>query len=484
MISAAIYLRISRDDLATGLAVERQREDCLKILASRGWELHGEYVDNAISASKRNVSRPNYDRMEADYAAGRFSALVCYDLDRLTRQPRQLEDWIDAAEDRGLVIVTANGEADLSTDNGRLFARIKASVARSEIERKGARQKRANLQRAQSGRPVPTRRRYGYETDGITSRAVEAAVVRDLFDKFAAGASIRSLAKGLAASGVDPAPGISWPTSRVRYILASPFYGGRARHNGIETESSTIVPIVPPELSDFVRAILADDSRRTTTGPKPSHLLSGIARCAAEGCNRPLHHLRTYACPEATAGHISILTATLENRVLDEIATAILTGGPDLFEGSGDRAEVVRLVNQLDRNDMAATATSRDRDEGLLSDQAARSRLLELRDRRLEAEDALSRARMETAVSSTLVESAQTLLVGDVMTMSEWADAKGIVIERLRALPIERQREVTRALVHVEVAPGRDPRTRIHIEHLIVTSLNPDSLDGVDFDAE
>jgi hypothetical protein len=41
---------------------------------------------------------------------------VCWDLDRLTRQPRQLEDWIDAATDNGLKLTTANGEADLATD--------------------------------------------------------------------------------------------------------------------------------------------------------------------------------------------------------------------------------------------------------------------------------------------------------------------------------------------------------------------------------
>lgn len=83
--------------------------------------------------------RPDYDRMVTDYQAGRSNAIICYDLSRLTRQPRQLEDWIDAAELRGLALVTANGDADLSTDGGRMHARIKAAVARAEMERKGAR---------------------------------------------------------------------------------------------------------------------------------------------------------------------------------------------------------------------------------------------------------------------------------------------------------------------------------------------------------
>ena len=62
--------------------------------------------------------------MVEGYRAGVFQAIVCYDLDRLTRIPRQLEDWVEAAEFRGLVLVTANGDADLSTDGGRMYARI------------------------------------------------------------------------------------------------------------------------------------------------------------------------------------------------------------------------------------------------------------------------------------------------------------------------------------------------------------------------
>lgn len=119
----------------------RQEQNARQLIESRGWELAGTWSDNSISASDASKKRPGYDALVHAYEAGQFDALVCYDLDRLTRQPRQLEDWIDAAEGRGLALVTLNGEADLTTDAGRLFARIKAAVARSEIERKSARQR-------------------------------------------------------------------------------------------------------------------------------------------------------------------------------------------------------------------------------------------------------------------------------------------------------------------------------------------------------
>src|SRR5664280_3914608 len=111
---------------------------------------------------------------------------MCIRDSRLTRQPRQLEDWIDAAEDHGLLLTTANGEADLSTDGGRLVARIKASVARAEVERKSARQIRAAAQRADRGKPPSGARLRGY-TDGGLIVADEALVVRSMFTRFSAG---------------------------------------------------------------------------------------------------------------------------------------------------------------------------------------------------------------------------------------------------------------------------------------------------------
>lgn len=93
----AIYLRISLDLEMNGLAIERQREDCERLAQREGWTVVETYVDQSISAMDATKKRPGYDRMVADYEAGMFDAIVCWDLDRLTRQPRQLDDWIDAA---------------------------------------------------------------------------------------------------------------------------------------------------------------------------------------------------------------------------------------------------------------------------------------------------------------------------------------------------------------------------------------------------
>lgn len=278
---AAIYLRVSKDATGEHLAVDRQREDCLRIVAERGWTVTETYADNSISASKRTTVRPAYDRMVEDFAAGRFAAVVCWDLDRLTRQPRQLEDWIDAAQERGLHLVTANGEADLSTDGGRLFARIKAGVARAEIERKGARQRRALRQRAENGRPPSGVRLTGYGTDGSVVED-EALLVKEMFVRFADGESLKGLARWASEAGYRTRHGQAWSPSSIRTMLTNPRYAGHAVYCGARIgRGGTWQPIVEPEVFTIVQQRLTDPRRTTNRqGTDRKHLGSGLYLCA------------------------------------------------------------------------------------------------------------------------------------------------------------------------------------------------------------
>lgn len=284
---AAIYLRISLDQTGEGLAVARQRDDCIKIVEQRGWELAGEYTDNSISASDNRKNRPGYDALVRGYAAGEFDALVCYDLDRLTRQPRQLEDWIDAAEDRGLALVTANGEADLTTDGGRMFARVKLAVARAEVDRKSRRQRDAASQRARLGRPPLGARLTGYTAKGELVPD-EAELVRRVFKMFHVGESLRSICRTLDAEGITARNGKPWNPSTLRTILINPRYAGRAVYQGKPTGAlGNWDPLVSSDVFDLIQARISDPRRVTNReGTDRKHLGSGLFRCA--DCGDPV----------------------------------------------------------------------------------------------------------------------------------------------------------------------------------------------------
>lgn len=331
--TAAIYLRVSLDRTGEELTVERHGVDCRRLAAERGWTVVAEYVDNSISASKRDVVRPAYDRMVEDYAAGRFDALVCWDLDRLTRQPRQLEDWIEAAEDRGLKLVTANGEADLATDGGRLFARIKASVARAEIERKAARQRNANAQRADMGKPPAGVRLTGYTIKGEVIED-EAAIIRAVFARFDTGDSLRGIAAWLTDQRVPTRRGGRWNPSTVRSILLNPRYAGRAVYCGEETgKPGTWEAIVSEGIFDSVQSRLSDPRRITNReGTDRKHLGSSLYLCGV--CERAVysHTGGRYRCPE---GHITRIGSGIDEYVRAVIKARLAQ--PDVVAALGRR---------------------------------------------------------------------------------------------------------------------------------------------------
>ncbi len=292
---AAIYLRVSLDQTGEQLAVSRQREDCRRIAEQRGWEVVKEYVDNSISASDAKKNRPAYNQMVEDYADSHFDALVCWDLDRLTRQPRQLEDWVEAAEHRGLLLVTASGEADLTTDNGRLFARIKAAVARAEVERKGARQTRALRQRAEMGRMALGTRLTGYEKDGTIVPA-EARIVRQMFEDFLNGRSLKEMSKALDASGMPPRRGERWHPSTLREIMLNPRYAGLQVYKGEVIGKGNWKPIVDEETFRLAESKLRDPNRKTQNGTARKYLLAGIATCGVCGNKVRTFSGERYSC--------------------------------------------------------------------------------------------------------------------------------------------------------------------------------------------
>ena len=62
---------------------------------------------------------------------------------------------------------------------GRLVGRILASVARAEVERKGARQRRAYQQAAELGEPPGGPVPFGFGPDRITHHRVQADAIQD-----------------------------------------------------------------------------------------------------------------------------------------------------------------------------------------------------------------------------------------------------------------------------------------------------------------
>ena len=210
VIRAAAYARMSKD---FELGIEHQMADIRSKAASLEWEIVAEYVDNDVSATARRP-RPQYEQMMAAARAGRVHAIICWDLDRLSRKPREIEDVIELAETGGLQLASCGGLIDLATPQGRMIAGIKAQVARHEVDQLKRRMRRSLAQRAADGKPH-ARIPYGWAGDITDGRRVgpdrldaeAAAVIRETGRRLLGGESLRSIVSDLNRR---ESPGATW----------------------------------------------------------------------------------------------------------------------------------------------------------------------------------------------------------------------------------------------------------------------------------
>jgi site-specific DNA recombinase len=108
----------------------------------------------------------------------------------------------------GVTLATVvSGEDDLSKADGRMVARIKASVDAAEAERIAERTSRAARQRAQQGRPNGGARPFGFLPGGIAHHAREAEALRDATRRIITGDSLRRIMTEWNAAGLTTSMG-------------------------------------------------------------------------------------------------------------------------------------------------------------------------------------------------------------------------------------------------------------------------------------
>ena len=130
--AAAIYARISSDSEGTGLGVARQVSDCRALADRLGWPVAEVYQDNDLSAYS-GKRRPAFERLMADLSDGTRDAVIVYHVDRLTRRPIELEQFVTALDTAGVRNVRfVVGDSDLTTGDGLMVVRILAAMAANE----------------------------------------------------------------------------------------------------------------------------------------------------------------------------------------------------------------------------------------------------------------------------------------------------------------------------------------------------------------
>ena len=201
----------------------------------------------------------------------------------------------------GLEFVTERFE---DTAVGRFILAARAFIAEVEREKIVERTMRGKEERARSGRipQVFGRGCYGYTYNTDTGRReiepYQTAVVRRIFERYAASRSFSAVASELNEAGIPALMGGRWYPITVRRVLLNEVYIGRTvyrrtkrirvraaggrrrtRSEQIEIPGAT-PPIIGDDLWQRVQAILNDPERtKLRSTPNRQYMLRGRLRC-------------------------------------------------------------------------------------------------------------------------------------------------------------------------------------------------------------
>jgi site-specific DNA recombinase len=335
-----IYARVSelKRDQQREPSTEGQVEVCRVRLVDLGLPIGKVLVDLDRSAWNPDVKREAWDELMDRLESGTSGGAIMFDLERLTRQPKDGERIIDQA-DRGLLILDSESEYDLTTPNGKKAFRDAISAAAYYSDRLSTRVKRGLRRRAMSGLPTGPSRRFGFEEDRITIREDEAEIIREMTQRTLAGEVQQRLLDDLNTRGILTRDGHQWGRTTLRQLLTRPINCGRITKIDRKTGEAVLLGRLPGEPiiseEDFDRLCALYASHRRGRPNSPTYLCSGIAVCGAPGCGNPLHGRlrkdlraypdgsvrRNYWCSPANKGCGKTL---IDQRALDEAAGVLV----------------------------------------------------------------------------------------------------------------------------------------------------------------
>lgn len=186
-----------------------------------------------------NTSRPSFRRMMDDVKQGKVRHIVCYRLDRVARNIRDLCDIIDDLQRIGCTLQSVTEAFDLSGVSGKYFAIMCSVFAEFERALFGERLLDNLYEEARQGRwlggipptgyttgtaDVATRNGKVKQKTQLVPIESELALVRTLFSHFVELGSLSALLKWTLQNGIRTKNGAEYSRSTLRRILENPVY--------------------------------------------------------------------------------------------------------------------------------------------------------------------------------------------------------------------------------------------------------------------
>lgn len=325
---AAIYSRKSVFS-SKGESVENQIQICKDYGQRNGFTDFAIYEDEGYSG--KNTARPGFQKMMEDAKKKKFKAIICYKLDRISRNVADFSSLIDTLQKHDMDFISVTDQFDTSTVMGRAMMYISSVFAQMERETIAERVRDNMLMLAKTGRWLGGQAPLGFESEVVEYldesmkrrqmnflKAVpeELKIVKLIYELYLKEKSITKVVKYLYSNEYKTKLGADWSSSKVQLILRSPLYvksspevldylrkqginvAGDANGNGILTYNKTKQATIARDVSEWVAAVAkhkgvieasewikaqqlldANKDKAPRLGTGSASLLSGLLHC-------------------------------------------------------------------------------------------------------------------------------------------------------------------------------------------------------------
>lgn len=349
---AAIYSRFSTDK-QTESSIADQVRLCTERAGKDGWTITHRFEDQGISGAAIG-NRPGFQQMMTAGLAREFDILLVMDLSRLSRSQADLPKMVDRLTARGARVIGVQDGYDSSRKGHKMQLGISGVFGEMFRESVSDKTFAALESRAKAGRPTGGRP-FGY-TSKLEVVETEAAIVREIFERFAQGETYRAIARDLNERGAPSPRGRKWIVAAMHALVHNERYLGRLVWKRTvwrkDPDSGKRICVERPEaewivhtdeslrlVSDetWARVRMRDAPRESPTATRRKYPLSGLLICGecgrsmtlSGGINARGFGSRRYVCPNyrehlGCSNGISVSRAVAEEFLIEPLRERLL----------------------------------------------------------------------------------------------------------------------------------------------------------------
>lgn len=277
-----IYCRKSSEDEGRQiLSIPAQLQELQDFAAHRGLEIAEIFTE---SQSAKAPGRPVFNKMIERIGKGKIQGIICWKLDRLSRNPIDGGNLIWAIKQNNLEIITP-AQSFRRDDENAILMYLEFGMAQKYIDDLSKNVKRGNKAKLESG-GWPNMAPFGYKNNKA-DRSIEIDHLRSpylvqMFEMYATGSySVKDIARILYDKGLRPVRGARVSKARIHMILKNPFYYGMMVKDGKHYPGKH-EPLISKALFDRVQDVFS--GRILTKKQKHFFHLRGFFTCAGCGC--------------------------------------------------------------------------------------------------------------------------------------------------------------------------------------------------------